>query len=478
MLCTRDPKCTAVLPWSDRDFNRAPLRKDSTKPLTKDGVAKVYTDDFFLSTRQGGQFLRFRLGHTKPIEYYLESMELLKGLTEDSSLHVDKIQDSHVSIAGWGAGSVVGKGTIEDTEEMLKHHPLFISNQIKYIEIRVQQVRLKQGMWIKGEPRPVAIHFFVRSRDTATARKVLNAIYPSKPRKDYPGGVQWRFVTNVADPYFPKTPKSMKKAERLRAKQEQFNREIDSVSTQNIKNLHHCLAVAPHVTLAQVLMNWRSAKDPEKRLYLHVEQTYEETKLFYHSSVAEEASQLAPFLPIILEQEYGPRAWAWFDERAKDYLGGFDYDLDQHKIIMRDEDINEDVDNNWDQAVGDHVDLDDLTDDEDDDGLVIDIGLIILDAKNNRQRILDDESVASMKSTAEATMQTPRGWDSDEEDTAKDVIMKESETVSTGTPSTLSTQGFNVNAMTQDDLEKFMKQAAEKLKTSNAASTAKAGVQE
>ena len=317
----------------------------------------------------------------------------------------------------------------------------------------------------------MAIHFFVRSRDTAKARKVLNAIYPSKPRKDYPGGVQWRFVTNVADPYFPKTPKSMKKAERLRAKQEQFNREIDSVSTQNIKNLHHCLEVAPYVTLAQVLMNWRSAKDPEKRLYLHVEQTYEETKLFYHSSVAEEASQLAPFLPIILEQEYGPRAWNWFDDRAKDYLGGYEYDLDQHKIIMRDEDINEDVDNNWDQSVGDNVDLGDLTDEDDDeDGLVIDIGLIVLDAKNNRQRILDDESVASMKSTAEAMMRTPRGWAGSEDNEVKDASMKEAETVSTSTPSTLSTQGFNVNAMTQEDLEKFMQQAAEKLKLTKIAS--------
>mgnify|MGYP000344040810 CR=1 FL=1 len=78
--------------------------------------------------------------------------------------------------------------------------------------------------------------------------------------------------------------------------------------------------------------------------------------------------------------------------------------------------------------MGEHIDLGDLSDeDDDDDGLVIDIGLIILDAKNNRQRILDDESVASMKSTAEATMQTPRGWaDSDEEDMAKDVPMKES----------------------------------------------------
>jgi hypothetical protein len=236
LLCSRDPKCTAVLAWSDRDFGRAPLKKESTKPLTKEGFY-VYTDKCFLSSRQGGQFFWFRLGHSKPIKFYLESSEVEKGLTEDSALYVDKIQDSHVSIAGWGAGSVVGRGTLEDTEEMLKNHPLFTSNEIKYIKVRVQQVRLKNGRWIKGEPRPLAVHFFVHSRDTAKARKVLNSLYPSKPRKYYPGKVQWRFVTNVADPYFPKTPKSMKKAERLQAKQEQFNQEIESVSTQNIKNV-------------------------------------------------------------------------------------------------------------------------------------------------------------------------------------------------------------------------------------------------
>jgi hypothetical protein len=464
LLCSIDPKSTAVLAWSDRDFGRAPLKKESTKPLTKEGVGNVYTDEFFLSSRQGGQFFHFRLGHTKPFEYYLESSKMEKGLTEDSALYVDKIQDSHVSIAGWGAGSVVGRGTLEDTEEMLKNHPLFTSNQIQYIEVRVQQVRLRNGRWIKGEPRPLAVHFFVRSRDTAKARKVLNSIYPSKPRKDYPGGVQWRFVTNVADPYFPKTPKSMKKAERLRAKQEQFNREIDSVSTQNIKNLYHCLAVAPFVTLAQVLMNWRSAKAPEKRLYLHVEQTYEETKLFYHSSVAEEASQLAPFLPIILEQEYGPRAWNWFDERAKDYLGGYIYDLDQHKIIMKDEDINEDVDNHWDQSMG-NADLDFSDDEEDDDnGLAIDIGKIVIDA-TDRQRILDDDSIATMKSSAEAMMYSPKGWNS-----STDELMKEADKPPPATPSTLSSQDFDVNQMTHTELEKFMKQAADKLKLTQIAS--------
>jgi hypothetical protein len=479
LLCLRDPKCTAVLPWSDKDFGRAPLTKDSKKPLNKAGVAKVYTDEFFMSTRQGGQFMRFRLGHLKPIAFYLDSPEVTNGLQEDASLYVDKIQDSNVSIAGWGAGPVLGRSTLEDTEEMLQNHPLFRSNKIEFIEIRVQQVRLKQGFWKKGEPRPLATHFFVRSRDTAKARKVLNTIYPSKPRADYPGGVQLRFVTNVADPYFPKTPRALKKAERLRAKQEQFQKETESVSTQCIKNLHYCLPSPPNVTLAQVIMNWRSSKDPDKRLFLHVEQTYEETVLLFHSTVSDEASQLVPFLPIILEQEYGPRAWNWFDKSAKDFLGGYEYDLETHRVIMKEEDINAGVDDNWEQGMGDDFEDDLSEDDNEGAGVFIDIGNIVIDA-TDRTRILDDESVATMKSSAEALRKIPTGWESEEEKSVQDMketpeISKEPSTPSTfkepSTPSTLSTtpSAFDVERMSHDQLERFMSQAAAKLKSTTAA---------
>ena len=74
-----------------------------------------------------------------------------------------------------------------------------------------------------------------------------------------------------------------------------------------------------------------------------------------------------------------------------------------------------------------------------------------------------------MKSTAEALMKTPHGWQDPEPATTNDTTMKnsdmkEAETVSTSTPSTLSTQEFDINKMTQDELENFMRQAAEHLK--------------
>jgi hypothetical protein len=81
------------------------------------------------------------LGQNKPISWYLESDEVIQGLDEQGfAVYKDKIQDANISIAGWAAGPVLGRNSIEDIEQMLKNHPLMESNRIKYVEIWVQQV--------------------------------------------------------------------------------------------------------------------------------------------------------------------------------------------------------------------------------------------------------------------------------------------------------------------------------------------------
>jgi hypothetical protein len=453
VLFARDPSGTVVSAWSQTDLRTPPLNRDSKKPITKESVSRIYSDEFYMSQRPGTQFIRFRLGHKKPISYYLESDTVQNSLEElGLAIFLDKIQDSNVSIAGWGAGPVLGRNSLNDIEDMLKSHPLVTANKINGIELRVQQVRLHKGAWIKGEPRPLAIHFYVRSRDAAQARRTFNSIYPSKPKSDYPGGVQWRFVTNVMDPYFPKTPNSVRKSRNLRNKQQQFQKETRSTATITIKNLHYRLPLHPYATLAQILMNWRSARNPRKRLFLHVEQTWEQTEVFYHSSMEKEAETLVPLLPLVLEQEYGPRAWNWFYDTAKDCLGGYEYDLDNHRVTLMEDDINAEVDANWDQSMGEYTG--DISDDEDEDeeqGHVILIGDIVLDA-TDRHRILDDESVATMKSTAEALSRSPKGWTEDPDD-------------KTGTLSTLSTttKEANIDSMSPQQLQDLMTKASRKL---------------
>ena len=116
-------------------------------------------------------------------------------------------------------------------------------------------------------------------------------------------------------------------------------------------------------------------------------------------------------------------------------------------------------------------------DDEDENfGHTIDTGNIILDSKDERQRILDDASVASMKSTAEGLRANPRGWTDkqDESPQKTDITMKDAETDATSSLST-TVAGFDVDKMNPKDLELFMKQAAEKLKEVQIASSIEDG---
>jgi hypothetical protein len=77
-----------------------------------------------------------------------------------------------------------------------------------------------------------------------------------------------------------------------------------------------------------------------------------------------------------------------------------------------------------------------------------------------------------MKSTAEALRATPQGWTEEQDDTPQktDITMKEAETDATSSLSA-TVAGFDVDKMNPKDLELFMKQAAEKLKKVQIASS-------
>jgi hypothetical protein len=137
----------------------------------------------------------------------------------------------------------------------------------------------------------------------------------------------------------------VRKANNLRAKQQQFQKDVRSTATMTIKNLHYRLPNEPHATLAQFI------QEHSKKTCLHVKQCWEMTEIFYHQSVEREAESLVPLLPLILEQEYGPHVWNWFYDNEKDCLGGYEYNIDIQKVILVEEDINADVDEHWEQSM-------------------------------------------------------------------------------------------------------------------------------
>jgi len=62
------------------------------------------------------------------------------------------------------------------------------------------------------------IHVVVPEDKIAQARKALKAIHPSRPHNNYPEGIQWRAIENIADRDITVTEQSSIVAERMKFK--------------------------------------------------------------------------------------------------------------------------------------------------------------------------------------------------------------------------------------------------------------------
>jgi hypothetical protein len=115
-------------------------------------------------------------------------------------------------------------------------------------------------------------------------------------------------------------------ANKLPLKDKRFLKDIITVSTSAIKNIHKIIDTAPHVSLMQVLTSWQSAAFPDRNLFISADEYRDNVNFTFHKDVQEEASNTIPLLSLILEGKYSPRAWEWFHDEARDYTTGFYYD--------------------------------------------------------------------------------------------------------------------------------------------------------
>ena len=73
-----------------------------------------------------------------------------------------------------------------------------------------------------------------------------------------------RFAPNTTDLRFPSLRKTKEMADKLRSKHKRFLKDIITVPTSTIKNIHKVIDIEPHVSLMQVLMSWRSVAFPDR----------------------------------------------------------------------------------------------------------------------------------------------------------------------------------------------------------------------
>jgi hypothetical protein len=77
----------------------------------------------------------------------------------------------------------------------------------------------------------------------------------------------------------------------------------------------------------------------------------------FHEDLEQEATTVIPALPIIIEAKFGPSAWTWFNEDAKEYSAGYRWDNKLGLISTKD--------NRTDEILAEWSSNEELDDDDD-----------------------------------------------------------------------------------------------------------------
>lgn len=376
-----------------------PLEHNSDLHNTRDFV-NTYTARFYVTEGKGGSYLRFKVGHNCDLDDIMRS-DAVTNLRKNKSIYilVDKIQAQRVKLAGWWAGSINSRSGIDDLESTLKMQPLAQQNNIKNIEIRIGQVNNSDKFeFLPPEQRVFAMHIYTDFESTAALRTLLMQLYPAKPRKDYPMGRQMRFVPNIADTRFMHPPGSREKADQLKRKQALFLKSLQKTTTSEIVKLYRPLHTKPYPSLLQVLTSWKSPQYEHERLFVAVEETYQEVAFYYLEKNKDTAEAIVPLLGIVLEEEYGPETWDWFSKNAR--MTGTQYTYHKDVKLIKPKQV-EQVDEEWDLGIPDEEGQDTINLD-----FQIDIGTIELNHRTTN--VLDDQSIGTlgMRSQSDQSLAT------------------------------------------------------------------------
>lgn len=363
-----------------------PLTAESKTQPTRDFLG-TYVESFYIATGRGGSYIRCRIRHNTSYDEIVEHPNVESLASEiQANIYLDKIQAQVVKQAGWLAGSIDSRIGVTDLENAMKQQPMAIDNNIKDLEIRILPINNRKGRLGKDDPKVFAMHVFCAAEIAGVVRKLLSELYPAKPKSHYPMGRHMRFVPNMADTQVTRTPDLFEKAERLKTKQGIFLENLCTYSTRTIKKLLIPMASEPFLTLAEILMAWKSVNFKDEKLFVAVEEIYGATTFYFHKNRRKEAETIVQLLSIIMEGEYGPGVNEWFHEDAEDTLKNYRYSSNT-KMIEKFEPLQVESDEEWEMGVRDERPNQNVT-------FLFEIGTIDLD-NNDRGAIVDDDSVGS-----------------------------------------------------------------------------------
>ena len=140
---------------------------------------------------------------------------------------------------------------------------------IDQVELFNKRIILKPEKQTQGK-KVSEIHVVVLEDKKAQARKALKIIYPSRPQDNYPEGIQWRVIENIADRDFPVSEQISIVVERMKFKHNAFLQDLCTTEYKYLLNFNTEVGIEPFLPLSQISMSLKSYRDPTHRLFAMV----------------------------------------------------------------------------------------------------------------------------------------------------------------------------------------------------------------
>lgn len=346
---------TLVLAWKD-GASAKPLRSRSEFPKSKDGLVG-YLDNLWMQKGKSA-YCRSLLSHDTPADQLFQDHGLqswLEGL--DLSLVVDRIQAKRIG----NAGHLLGFHALAANTENLADA---IQNQMAMrnisVEVRSEFVRFGTKKTASQRTNTKILQVYTAWDSTSRARRALVEIYSSKAKGLYPLGVQSRFIPNVNDTRFIRTPASLLAHTNSLKKHVKFMNNTGMQQCHTIIELDH-YNTDVDMTLRQAIMHIFSPSMPNCTLFLAVDTSFygDCVNFAYREELENEAINMITALPLFLFASLGRRSvWDWFTSDARHEASYYRWDMDHGIIPVDDMDVTNTKLASWEQ-------LDDVDDDDD-----------------------------------------------------------------------------------------------------------------
>jgi hypothetical protein len=301
-------------------------------------------------------YCRSLMAHDIPTGSLFNDHGLQSWLNEfDLSITVERIQAKQICNVGHLLGYHAMTCNMENLADAIQMQD---GMQNISVEIRSEFIKLSNN---RNAPRTdkKVIQVYTAWDSASRAQRALVEIYSSQAAGAYPLGVQARFIPNVGDTRFIKTPKSLLAYTNSLKKHLKFMNSTETSPCYTIIEIDH---FNPRVgmTLREAIMHIFSAQKPDCTLFVAVDTNYNGAyvQFAYRQELSGEAAIMISGLPLFLEAHLGHRlVWDWFTSDAREATANYRWDMNLGLVPIKKDAITNIKLHKWEH-------LDDLDEDE------------------------------------------------------------------------------------------------------------------